>query len=293
MCLPHLHLLGRNRPKRLLEVDLAPFPLPKFPRPDEHQRCQAEGISDHRPPTCIGVDRPEKVRHPFGIHDRGPVAQLGRGVGIPKRKRDVFGHTFRDDRVVENLSAGPQRPVTCVDRAPFLDLVQGALEIRRRDLIDGLFPKKGKDVVAKPTFDMLDGNRLEPRPSRLQPFLGDRLKGCFDGYGGLLPFLLMLGRVDPLSQEKAGFVGEVPSPLDFDSINHPSAKGNVGVDSNCQHSFLTLEGVLHPPALPTGGGNDQVEPISVAQLVVLGAGLRVPDLGIGQLHKGVHLLPPG
>src|SRR3546814_18431087 len=38
----HFHFVGRDRPHRVLDIDLCPFRLSQFPRPDEDMRRQSQ-----------------------------------------------------------------------------------------------------------------------------------------------------------------------------------------------------------------------------------------------------------
>lgn len=102
----HLHLLGRDRPDRSIEVDLVPFGVPQFAGADKDVRQELHGKFGQLL-TVIAVDCTEQFANLVCLDDRTIVLWLRRD----KRAAKIAGRMRNDPR-----GRRKTRPVSCSTR---------------------------------------------------------------------------------------------------------------------------------------------------------------------------------
>lgn len=132
----HLGLVRRDRPQRLVEIEVAPFGMTQFAGPHEHvrqelqRRCGVgmpfERLDGAKQATCF-----------LGTGDCGAVDRLGRDQCAAQVGGNVAFSAGRGDGVAEHLAACAAEPLGRLLLSPALHLAQHDHQLLSGDRCDG------------------------------------------------------------------------------------------------------------------------------------------------------------
>ena len=271
--LPRLHLVRRDPPLTLQEIEIFPGRVAEFAWADKDQRCKPQReLRDESP--VVAIDGSQKRTHLFRVFDGSEMLDLPRRKSTTQLTEDVRLRSPGNDRVPQRLTAVAQNPSRGLVGVLLLQPPQALQNAHGRDLSDRYFADPREDISLQAAEDPIVVRRRPiPRECRI-PLSGDDLERILLPREPLLGQPALGGRINPDGELCPQFRTALPRCFQRDGGKRPYREALLP----------SAEAVLDALPFAAARRDLQIQAVAVEQFVGLFAGLSIEQRVMRERH---------